>query len=328
MNSKLHIPIIESLRGVAALAVAVFHIMNAPTGFITDKAIRQWGTRGAFGVEMFFIISGVVITLQLLKLDFTWKKLPRFMVRRSIRIEPTYLSAIALVLCYIGMRQWLIDDSKAWPSLLQIVQNVFYLVPFMEDAKWLNAVYWTLGIELQYYLGIALLIPLLSKGKWHFRGIMVILMGTFLLLHESTPKDIIISQLPYFMLGIGIAFYKMGRVKWPEMLLMSLITLSAIYGMSPFGLWVALFTWICILTIPSFNPRVSKFLGRQSYSLYLIHGTIGCSTVNLLMPHFTAPVEKVLIVLAATAVSIIGAEIMYRMVEAPSHRWSKRVKVR
>lgn len=250
------------------------------------------------------------------------------MVRRSIRIEPTYLSAIAIVLCYIGIRQWLIDDAKAWPSLLQVFQNVFYLVPFVENAKWLNAVYWTLGIELQYYLSIALIIPIMKKGMWHFRGSMAFLMAAFLLFSESAPKGIIISQLPYFMLGIAIAFYKIERIKWLEMLMMSILILSVIYGVNRFALWVALFTWTCILTIPTYNPQFTKFLGRQSYSLYLIHGTIGCSTVNLLMPHFSNPFEKVLIVLAAITVSIIGAEFMYRMVEAPSHRWSKRVKVR
>ena len=55
---------------------------------------------------------------------------------------------------------------------------------------------------------------------------------------------------------------------------------------------------------------------------------VGTSTVNLLMGHCSNTGEKVLLVLFATVASIIASEILYWMVEAPSHRWSKKVKLR
>lgn len=327
MKSPLHIPVIESLRGIAALSVAVFHIMNSPVGFITDKTIRFWGTRGAYGVQMFFVISGVVITLQLLKLDFTWKKLPRFMARRWLRIEPTYLSAITLLIFALLLRQWLISDSKALPELSQVLMNVFYLVPFVEGASWLNAVYWTLGIELQYYLSIALLLPWMRRSVWNLRASFVLLLSLYFFTHDHVPKDIIISQIPYFLLGICVAFHLFGKIRWPELAIMAVPILFAIDSNSTFCFRVVLLTTAAILIIPQVNPRPLKRLGRQSYSLYLIHGTVGTSTVNLLMDHCSNATEKVILILFATAASIIAAEVLYMAVEAPSHRWSQRVKL-
>ena len=93
------------------------------------------------------------------------------------------------------------------------------------------------------------------------------------------------------------------------------------------ALSMALVTAIIILTIPQFNPALLKRLERQSYSLYLIHGTLGTSAVNILMKHLDSPAEKVVIVLFATTASIAAAEVLFLCVEAPSHRWSKRVKL-
>ena len=167
----------------------------------------------------------------------------------------------------------------------------------------------------------------MRNSSWHFRTTIAGLLVLFFAFHGQVPKGIILSQAPYFLLGIGVAFHLFGKTQRLELGLLSLPILMAIHSMQSFGFWVALVTLLVILTFPRFNPRPLQLLGRQSYSLYLIHGTVGTSTVNLLMNGCDDPWQKLALVLFATAASITAAEVLYRVVEAPSHRWSKRVEL-
>ncbi len=112
-----NIRVVVALRGVAALTVALFHIVCAPMGFMEDLAIRSLFLKGASGVQMFFIISGLVIPLSLIRTNFQINRLGRFMLKRTIRIEPTYLAMIALSMGFIALREFLLQDGGiAFPS--------------------------------------------------------------------------------------------------------------------------------------------------------------------------------------------------------------------
>ena len=66
---------------------------------------------------MFFIISGLVIPLSLIRTNFQINRLGRFMLKRTIRIEPTYLAMIALSMGFIALREFLLQDGGiAFPS--------------------------------------------------------------------------------------------------------------------------------------------------------------------------------------------------------------------
>jgi len=88
------IEIIEVLRGLASLAVVLFHMTNQMTGPIT-VIIHSYGW---LGVHVFFVISGCVIPLALYNLDYKTQQFPRFFLKRLVRLEPAYLSSIILTL--------------------------------------------------------------------------------------------------------------------------------------------------------------------------------------------------------------------------------------
>jgi peptidoglycan/LPS O-acetylase OafA/YrhL len=70
-----------------------------------------------------------------------------------------------------------------------------------------------------------------------------------------------------------------------------------------------------------------QWLGRISYSLYLIHflGSVVAKAGSLRVHSWAG---GAMVFLAATAVALVSAELLYRLIEGPAHGWSKTVKVR
>lgn len=320
------INIVVALRGLAALAVAVFHIVNAPIGFMTDESIRSITVRGASGVQLFFIISGLVIPLSLMRGNYHFSKLGRFMLKRTIRIEPTYLVVIALSFAFVAFREALLNDGGDYPSALQVLQNVTYLVPFV-DGEWINPVFWTLGVELQYYLLIALVWSFAERIPSNL-GLGLLVMCAWLG-REYTGNQIITHWLAYFNLGILLALRFESKIKAHQLVLFGAANLLVIWLFQG-GYYTALgaFGFCTIYFFPHLKGgRVLSFLGHQSYSLYLIHGIMGCSTVNIAMRYldYSNPFIQLAIVFAALVISVISAEVLYRVVEQPTMRKSKSI---
>ena len=73
---------------------------------------------------------------------------------------------------------------------------------------------------------------------------------------------------------------------------------------------------------------VFHFLGSISYSLYLVHSPIGKRALNLFMRISGAQstASRLLVIAAATGVSILAAYLLYRFVELPSQTWSARLR--
>ena len=105
------IPVILPLRGIAALLVVCYHV-----GVTTGVLAQFPSASGAFelgkhGVELFFLISGLVIPLSLLSKGYRIRSIHRFFAKRALRIEPTYLVAVLLATAFILVRERLFQDS-------------------------------------------------------------------------------------------------------------------------------------------------------------------------------------------------------------------------
>ena len=74
MDNKIHLPIIDVLRGWAALSVCLFHYVCTTTGYIETKLITDLFNFGAKGVQVFFIISGMVIPLSMINLKYSYAR--------------------------------------------------------------------------------------------------------------------------------------------------------------------------------------------------------------------------------------------------------------
>lgn len=145
--------VLDGLRFVAALSVLSFHFTaraNDSWGATTQAAwptLHRATAFGAFGVDLFFVISGFVILMT------AWgRSLPQYVASRASRLFPAYWAGVLLT----GALLLLIWPDLKPVTLPQIGVNLTMLqVPF--NVAHVDGVYWTLWSELRFYLLLAAL---------------------------------------------------------------------------------------------------------------------------------------------------------------------------
>lgn len=156
-----HMPALDGVRGLAILAVMVFHF-RAPD-------LPRWAAAaqglGWAGVDLFFVLSGFLITGILLDTRDSPRCLPVFWMRRVLRIFPLYFAALAIFLA-VSPPAWLPtepDRRYYWLYLnnwLNLLEN--------RDVNHLLGHFWSLAVEEQFYLLWPLVVWALPPG-WTLR---------------------------------------------------------------------------------------------------------------------------------------------------------------
>lgn len=137
MKDAYNIPDIVPLRGVAALGVVLFHLVNTTTDFVTDEGVRAIFQLGSLGVELFFLISGIVIPMFMIKVNYDHTMFGAFWIRRLARVEPSYVVAVVLGIAFWNLRDRLFGSELA-PSFMTILLHLGYLVPLFENSNWIS----------------------------------------------------------------------------------------------------------------------------------------------------------------------------------------------
>ena len=152
-----------------------------------------------------------------------------------------------------------------------------------------------------------------------------------LLGREFTSGEFITHWVQFFNIGIVLALYLTHRINRKAFLVVELLCLGCIfYGWGLFYASLATATLAVIYIFPQkTGGPVFQFIGEQSYSLYLIHGLTGCTTVNLAMRFIPMDHgwQKVVVVLLAVVVSLISAQLLFLLVERPTMNRSKRINL-
>lgn len=152
-SNVIHIPVIICLRGIAAIGVVLYHYVCTTTGFIENKLVLEVFHLGSLGVPLFFLISGVVIPLHMMKTNYSLKRFRLFFLRRLMRVEPTFILALFCGALYLLTRDVLFGSSLR-PSAMDLFLHIGYLIPFFSDSNWVLPVFWTLAIEFQGQPGL------------------------------------------------------------------------------------------------------------------------------------------------------------------------------
>jgi len=327
-NKLGHVPVIDSLRGIAATMVCFYHFIYTTTDYIYNESAMSIAHKGYYGVHVFFVISGVVIPLSMLVGGYTYTSFFAYIKKRFIRIEPPYLFSIALAFIYLVARNYVPGSAPIdlTPDFRTILLHLGYFIPFVEGYDWIVNVYWSLAVEFQYYLFLCLLFPLLvSQNKWKRWITYPIFFG---LAFVTTQKGSLLpTWLPLFMVGISYVlwrFEKMDKLEFGLVLLTSLLCTWYYVDMTAMIFGGA--TLATIHFLKSARNGLTKFFGNISYSLYLIHTIVGSAVINFLSHSYRAPWQKPLVILLGFAVSVIGAYIMYRIIEKPSKKWASKVR--
>lgn len=315
---------IDTLRGIACLAVVWFHFTHSnPLAFI-----RYSGMYGWLGVGIFFVISGFIIphTLALAKYDL--RDYGSFLLKRIVRLDPAYLVTIAAILILGYLDQFAPGyrgPSPFQPTLPQVLLHLGYLNAVF-DYPWLNVVFWSLAVEFQYYLFIGLVFPILVSRHLFLRVTMFVALSASALL--LTSDRYFFHYLFLFMMGF-LTFYFRGREMGWKAYLIGLCILGAgafqTLGLPMAAMGVATSLVIAFVEIQS--PRFA-WLGHISYSLYLCHLPIGSRAARLCEKFIPGTLGSMVGLLLALAGSLFVAALLHRFVERPSQIWSSAIGYR
>ena len=144
---------IQILRGIAATAVAAFHIGNS-----FEVAGNQWNLRplflnGEMGVDVFFVISGFIIFIA--SAGPNRRSVRDFLENRFWRIFPPYWAALLLWTAAIILLAVILGDTSKLTRFDGFVAS-FFLIPPMVPADYVLRAAWTLSLEIMFYMVFAL----------------------------------------------------------------------------------------------------------------------------------------------------------------------------
>jgi peptidoglycan/LPS O-acetylase OafA/YrhL len=334
---------LELLRGLASLAVCWFHLTSFHYNTPDQRGyalVRHTGAYGWLGVEMFFVISGFVIPYSLYRGRYRIRDFFTYLARRVVRLDPPYFAAIAIILalaCVASLKSGRPIEVDSEPvGWARVLLHLGYLNIFTHYA-WLNPGFWTLAIEMQYYLLMGLLFPLIVARTPIVR---LATIGAMAASSVAAAPTLFPTAPPWaafipglfclFLLGILTFQFRVGISRGAEYLpgLLAIAATSyATVGLAP--TLAGLAAVAVILTYGQRHSVVSGFFAKISYSLYLLHWPIGHYTLSVVgMKYVRAESDaaRTSVLLVALAVCLASAYLLYLLIERPAQRWSKRFR--
>ena len=321
-NQSQRLVTLDLLRGFASLSVCWFHLTNGNEHFLHPGWLKSSGEYGWVGVNIFFVISGFIIPYALAQSGYRVSDYGRFILKRIVRLDPPYIAAIALIVA-LGYITSHVPGFRGAPfhvSAMQLLVHLGYANVLLGYA-WLSPVFWTLAIELQYYLLVGLLFPLINTKRLKISTAALVCLSILALLIPGRPY--VFHWLFLFMLGIVTFQFRTGKLSHKLYLLhVAILTAGACRND---GFLVGFAGAATAVMIGFVNAKLDKrwtFLGLISYSLYLLHTTIGGRVINLGDRLPDTLTIKLLVLAVALTLTLVSSWIFYRLIEKPAQRWS------
>jgi peptidoglycan/LPS O-acetylase OafA/YrhL len=351
------IPPLDGLRGFAALAVIVYHVVHTTDpGLLALNAPPLIATSlndlGINSVTTFFVLSGFLISLPFVGwlLGVAGPVDPwRYMRSRVLRIYPAWILVITVVAAFSAA--WVFEDPGRLALLWTLQQNY--------DPHLLRKIVppgWSLVIEVSFYAALPLIAfvaaPLVRRAGFAGRAVAVTV-GALALAAASFAFQwwwIYDAQVPRpdlrpltfslfawgdtFAFGVAAAcaylvFHHRGRRPWWWALPLAGVAVAAA-GVQWYPDyrhdWTAIAAALVVLALATaprspvgkaFSIRPLRELGRLSYGVYLWHLPLLYAGVTLGIVDHGHAIQTVPVILAITALAVICAEVSWRLVEAP-----------
>jgi peptidoglycan/LPS O-acetylase OafA/YrhL len=308
-----HLPALDGVRGLAILTVFCFHVAvygwPGPAG-VADGIVRRLMQGGWIGVDLFFALSGYLITGILVSTRDAPAYFRNFYVRRALRIFPLYYFALAaFALLAVKVAALHVSNDAAAVSNWTYTSNIYMALRGWDVQPTAMQPFWSLAVEEQFYL-IWPVIVLFSDRR---RLLWISIAGVIIA---------ILVRIALLTNGNALAAYMLLPARMDSLLAGSIVGLT--YGwthadrslarrMTPTGIaFIAggaglllafrLFAWhslamqalkstlialgcAAVLTLAIrapegalrarfFTSRPLRFLGRYSYSIYVFHAAV------------------------------------------------------
>ncbi|CAD2073300.1 acyltransferase family protein [Phocicoccus pinnipedialis] len=278
---------IDALRGIAAVIVVIYHYTfhyNERFGHVKPDYNTTLFDFGHYGVQLFFIISGFVIFMSVSR----GKSAGDFMIKRTFRLYPAYIVAVALTFLVLGKSE--IDINR---TFIEAIINFTMFQEFF-GVRNIDGVYWSLRVEMTFYLMMAVVLYIGAKSHVVLVSITMLISGLLVQVMNGWVGGEFWRTIERFstanyvqLFVIGIMFYCIWQ-HGPKIKYMTLLIVSIIYDFLFEGisngmftiLFVAIFGLVLAEKMKWLNNKILLFLGSISYPLYLVHQNIGYAMIK------------------------------------------------
>jgi len=357
---------LDGVRGILSLLVALNHsflIFTIPVlADIWQKNIFQptdiqiklqqlfmlLGNGGA-AVSLFFVLSGLVVGMSLDRKWIGMSGLPKFYLKRLIRLYPVYGFLVIATSIYIvsGFKYEIFPQASAWynwwmnfeMSIPEFIRNMLFV------HTYIGGVTWTLRVIIVASLMMPFLFILSRKtSKW--LDIPITYALHYLAFYVFTFTDFRDFKYIYmFYLGISIpkwkdifAFPKQTIITYPIAIFLIYEFLQYRYLTNEYkgGVIESLISWLILgiivynskITILNFlNAKIFQFYGKISYSLYLVHFSVLYLLARFLFIYFPTVlytshyfISHLLMFMVSTLIATPISYLVYKYIEEPSGR--------
>lgn len=346
----------NTLRGIAAVCVLIEHyfafytgdrgvvasLINAPALSLSQQSVPYYLTvidrvphliPASLGVALFFVISGFVIPLALMR-----ENRRQFAISRVFRILPVYAVGFSITLLSIYFitnfygREWPFTWAGVLPHYVPGLRDLF-------NVPHIDGILWTLEVEIKFYLICILALPLFKRRSLLVFVFPVVAVALYLGCFYAFGPEIIATpaySLPFvaFMfIGVALNFFYHQAIKLVTcaslMLAVFLLFLTAL-KLGPisdifiiswsYGYAVALFVFAMAFPAPFGKTKISEFFASVSYPLYVVHGIFGYALLRALSESGIGPA----VALPATIICALSlAYLIHVTIEEPSRLKAK-----
>ncbi|QBE62763.1 acyltransferase family protein [Pseudoduganella lutea] len=327
---KSHIPELDLLRFGAAISVMLFHLAfrgAAADGFspLYYEPLAAPMKYGYLGVDLFFMISGFVIMVSAQS-----GSIVNFISSRLSRLYPAFWICCSITFCIILLSETTLYPAKtsAWLFNMTMMPGSFG-VPFLDGS------YWSLGIEIKFYVLIACIIAIgqIQRAEWFMYAWLAAAVMNIAVPIPFLVSKLILTYAPCFIAGALFYFVRQKGstpLRWTGIAVAWILMLqrgvdmageqTAHYGVAHSAVVIcftltaffAMFTAISLQKTGSLAKAKWPLLGALTYPLYLLHQTIG----YIIFSKLHDALNEHLLFWGTVALSF-GAAYVVTLIEAP-----------
>ena len=344
---------LDALRGFAALWVLVYHFSlskHMPSLAEAAPWLEQGFIMGNLGVAIFYVLSGIVMAATMHHVTMTMRNAVQFLKRRLVRLTPPYYAALAIGVALVALKVRMGEPPNVDIGWRSVLSHLVYAQDFLGHANIID-VFWTLVIEVQFYIAFALVWCLADRAmgrggetspqqhrRKHVAWALAVLALPWPLGWIDTP---VWSGgfLPFwylFMGGVLCAFGLTGKhagAATPAYLYAAVMIVNGVVKPNPASLTGGL-TIVFVLLLSHraaiaslLKQRWFQWLGMVSYSVYLIHLPVMGPLMRVVRKVMGDGVAADGVGLGATLAGCLAvAALMHRFLEVPAIGWSRRVR--
>ena len=362
MNQK--IGFIQALRGWAAVAVMLGHLLfrffngnstvsqafpylpESNTGGmltgINDIFLQMNFDLGPYGVAIFFLISGFVISISLQR-----QSVHQFAVKRFFKIWPAYIAGFSATFFMIWMYCHFTGtafpyNGKDWLWQISLLGDWF-------SKPGIDGIVWTLQAELKFYVFMCLIFALKKESSrnayrivsvvmviWNFA---VIFGQDYLILHHlhfyRFAATVASSNINILFMLLGVYFYRYYMKEWSLkettimliegyfLLILAVVGWRGNLSVYTSSYLIGLLTFLAAhILCQNRKMKICMFFGEISYSLYIVHALNGYIIETVLMQK---GVPSVLCLLAAISCAVVMACVLHYGIEKPAVKISGKL---